>query len=87
MKINGEFIAREVVGEHILVPVGDTALRFNGVITMNEVGAVIWKGITEGEEEDGLLRRVLDEFDVSEETARKDLTEFLELLKQNELLV
>ena len=29
MKIKGEFIMRELVGEILLVPVGQTALQFN----------------------------------------------------------
>ena len=35
MKIKGEFIMRELVGEILLVPVGQTALQFNGMITLN----------------------------------------------------
>lgn len=39
MKISKEFILREIAGEYILVPVGKTALTFNGLVTVNEVGA------------------------------------------------
>ncbi len=87
MKINGEFIVREVVGEYILVPVGDTALHFNGIISLNEVSASIWKGLQEGKDKDQLLEGVLEEFDVSREVADADLEEFLQLLQKNQLLV
>ncbi len=87
MKINGEFIVREVVGEYILVPVGDTALHFNGIISLNEVSASIWKGLQEGKDKDQLLEGVLEEFDVSREVANADLEEFLQLLQKNQLLV
>ena len=42
MRINKEFVLREIAGDYILVPVGDTALEFNGLITLNEVGAFLW---------------------------------------------
>lgn len=87
MKINGEFMVREVVGEYILVPVGDTALRFNGIISLNEVSASIWKGLQEGKNKEQLLAGILEEFDVPQEVADADLEEFLQLLQNNQLLV
>lgn len=87
MKINGEFIVREVVGEYVLVPVGDTALHFNGIISLNEVSASIWKGLQEGKDKEQLLEGILEEFDVSREVASADLEEFLQILQKNQLLV
>ena len=86
MKINGEFIMREVVGEYVLVPVGDTALHFNGMISLNEVGACIWKGLSQGKEREALLEAVLEEFEVSREEADRDLEEFLDVLREKGLL-
>ena len=48
MKIKGEFIMRELVGEILLVPVGQTALQFNGMITLNPVSAQIWRSLEQG---------------------------------------
>lgn len=77
MKINGEFVLREVVGETILVPVGETALKFNGMITMNEIGGLIWKAIQEDKAEEEILDQIMDEYEVSREEAKKDMEEFL----------
>ena len=85
MKINGEFIVREIIGECVLVPVGETALRFNGIISLNPVSAVIWKGLLKNRERDQLLEDILDEFEVGREEAAADLDEFLQLLRQNKL--
>ena len=87
MKINGSFIMREIVGECILVPVEDTALQFSGIISLKEVGAVIWKGLEAGMDQSALLQKVLEEFEVSEEEARNDLEEFLQMLLRNKLIV
>ena len=86
MKINGEFIVREIIGECVLVPVGETALRFNGIISLNPVSAVIWKGLLENKDRDRLLEDILEEFEVERDQAAADLDEFLQLLRQNQLL-
>lgn len=82
MKIKGEFVLREIAGDTILVPVGETALSFNGMITMNAIGKLIWNALEQGEGRDQMLQKILERFDVSEETAGGDLDEFLAKLEQ-----
>ena len=86
MKIAGEFILRDVVGEHVLIPMGETALHFNGIISLNEVSACIWQGLEQEKSREELLAAVLEEFEVSPEEAGADLDEFLEMLRKNQLL-
>lgn len=86
MKINGELLVREVAGEIIAIPVGETALRFNGMICLNEVSATIWKGLQEEKSKEAILDSILQEFDVSEEEASTDLEDFLHQLRECELL-
>lgn len=86
MKINGEFILRQVAGESILVPVGSTALKLNGIITLDPVGAVIWQALETGKEKPAILEEILEKFEVSADVASADLDEFLQMLKANKLL-
>ena len=37
MKIDRNFVLREIAGEYIIIPTGKTALEFNGLITVNEI--------------------------------------------------
>lgn len=87
MKIKGELLLREVAGEIIAIPVGETALRFNGMICLNEVSAHIWKGLQEETSKEEILNSILQEFDVSMEEALTDLEDFLHQLKENDLLI
>lgn len=87
MKINGEFILREIAGDTILVPVGQTALKFNGIITLEPVGATIWKGLEAGMDFEGILAKILDTFEVEREQAETDLKEFLAQLEKQGFLV
>lgn len=86
MKLKGEFMVREVAGELLAIPVGQTALDFNGMIGLNDVSALIWKGIQEGKTKDAILENLLKEFDVSLEEAAGDLEQFLLELRKNDLL-
>ena len=43
MKIQKEFVLREIAGDYVIIPTGKTVLTFNGLITVNEVGAELWK--------------------------------------------
>ena len=82
MKINKEFVLREIVGDYIIIPTGRTVLEFNGLITVNEVGVTIWNMLQEEVTMDELVQGVLAEYDVEEAVARKDIQEFLgELVK------
>lgn len=81
MKIKGEFILREMAGDTVLVPVGQTALNFNGIVILQPVAAVIWQGIAEGLDKEQILERILDRFEVEREEAQKDLETFLQQLQ------
>lgn len=86
MKIDKSFILREIAGDYVIVPTGDTALQFNGLITVNEVGAFLWEKLQEEITEQELVEAVLAEYEVDAETARKDVSEFLDYLVQGAIL-
>ena len=87
MKINGEYILREVAGDAILVPVGETALQFNGILALEPVGALIWKDLSAGKDRNAILCDILEQFEVDPQTATNDLDEFLEQLRSENLLL
>lgn len=86
MKLSGEFVLRNIVGDIVVIPVGETALKFQGMIVLNEVSEVIWKCLKQETTFDEILRHVTDEFEVDSETAAADISEFLEKLQEYELL-
>ncbi|MFQ7522847.1 MAG: PqqD family protein [Terrisporobacter sp.] len=78
MNLNKDFILRNIAGESILVATGSATQDFNGMITLNEVATFILENIDECEREEVLVGKVLEEFEVDEETARSDVREFLD---------
>lgn len=86
MKVKEGYVLREVAGNSIVVAIGDGAVDFNGLITINEVGTFLWKLLINGTTRQGLLRAVLEEYDIDEQTAQKDIDEFIEKLRQAGLM-
>lgn len=81
MKIKLQFVTREIAGDTLLVPVGKTSLDLNGMLTLNELGAEIWKMLPEAADEEAVVQRILAEYDVSEDIVRTDVHEFLKKLR------
>lgn len=86
MKVLKEFVMREIAGDYVIIPTGKTVLTFNGLITVNEVGAELWKMLQSEVTFDDLLHRILEIYDVDEETAREDIQEFLNTLAEGNIL-
>ena len=86
MKIEKEYILRQIAGDYIIVPVGSAALEFNGMITVNETGAFLWEKLRKGTTKEELLHAMLEEYEVSEKEAEADIQEFLQMLQKNKIL-
>lgn len=77
MKIKSEFILREMAGQYIVVPVGKTAVDFNGMLTLNETAKYMWEQCTEDFTEETLMRAVAEEYGADEKTAAEAVKKFL----------
>ena len=86
MKFKKEFMLREIVGETILIPMGDSNNHFNGIITINERGKFIWENLESSKDEEELLHKILEEYEVEEKEAKEDLDEFLDKLRQVDII-
>jgi hypothetical protein len=86
MKIEKEFVLREIAGDYIIIPTGKTVLELNGLITVNEVGVTIWNMLQQNVELEDLVQGVLAEYEVDEATARADVQEFIAQLEKNHIL-
>lgn len=86
MRVKQGFVLREICGEYIIVPTGEIAIEFNGLMTVNEIGAFLWERLNQEVSFEDLLQAILDEYDVDEVTARIDLKEFIEYLNKYQIL-
>ncbi len=85
MKIKNGFAKRNIAGSEIVVPIGKQAREFNGMITLNESGGFLWDCFTKDISIDEAVEMLLNEYEVDEATARKDVEGFVKMLKDNGL--
>ncbi len=81
MKIKDGYLIREIAGAYVVVPAGEQVVEFNGLMTLNETAAFIWSILVDGADEDEVVKKMLDEYDVSEEKAKEDVRKVIDLLK------
>lgn len=86
MKIKSGFAKRKIADSNIVVPVGKATNDFNGMITLNESGSFFWDCLTSETSVDEVVKKVTSEYDIDENTARKDTENFVDMLRNNNLL-
>ena len=77
MKIEEGFILREAAGKTMVVAVGPAMEKFSGIITLNSPSVFLWRILEKGATEEQLVSALLNEYDVSEEVAKKDVKDFV----------
>lgn len=86
MKIKNGFMLREIAGTWIVVPIGQRVVEFNGLMTLSEAGAILWRKLEAGATMDELAAAILEDYDVDEKTARDDVQEFVAGVEDKGLL-
>lgn len=82
MHASKDYILREIAGETILIPSGAAAQKFNGLVTLNELGSFIWNALSEDLALDALTARITDVYEIDAATAKADAEEFLAELRK-----
>ena len=61
-------------------------MDFNGLITVNEIGAFLWDMLQNDVALEDMVAGVLKEYDVEENVAKEDIQEFLNVLIEGGIL-
>jgi hypothetical protein len=81
-----DLVTRDVAGEEIIVPIKGHVGDLEGVFTLNEVGAMIWRLIDGRTTALELAEAVRNEYDVEAAEAEKDVVDFLRSLEDAGLI-
>lgn len=84
MKIKNGFTLKKVMGSYMIVSTTDES--FNNVQTMNETGAFLWELLKEDTTIDSMSQKVAEEYEIDEETAKRDIEAFVDKLKSAGLI-
>ena len=87
MKASNKFITRKIANEHLLIPVGEAAMSIKGLIAMSESGAMLYEKLKTGCTRDDLIAALMAQYDVAQTVAAADTDEFLDQMRQLNMLV
>ena len=88
MQIKKDFTIQKVgTSSYVAVAVGETSKTFHGMVRLNETGAFLWEKMKKDCSEADLVEALLAEYEVSRETAERDVHRVVELLRENNILV
>lgn len=86
MKIKEDFILRKIADSYVVVPVNSMTLDFNGIINLNETGAFLFELLQQGATKDELLKKMIEEYSVSQKKASDDIDVFIEKVREADIL-
>ena len=82
MRRNPQFIMRAVADQQVIVPVGEAAAAYHGMLTVNGSGARIWELLSQDQTEQSLASALTEIYDIELDTALADVERFLEKLRK-----
>lgn len=80
MKLKSDFVLRQVAGTWVVLALGEAAVDFSGMLTLNESGAMLWHILEKGGDREALISALTAEYDVSHEQAGVDVDAFYRVL-------
>lgn len=86
MRVVSGFIVREIVSQTVAVPSGDSARRLSGLVSLNDCGKFLFELLQTERTEEELVQALVAEYEVDTSTARQDVADFIQLLRDNDLL-
>lgn len=86
-RVKNGFILREIAGEYLAIPVELASEDESCMAVLNEQGKFLWEQLNEPKSLSQLTAAMTECYEVSEEEARADIIEFVNLLSKNQLLM
>ena len=78
MRTKDGFTLRRVLGEAVILAEGSKLVNFNKMISLNETAAFLWESVCGKEfDEDMRVALLLENYEIDEETARRDVQDLL----------
>mgnify|MGYP002674544147 FL=1 len=85
MKLSNKFVLREIAGDSILIPIGQTDVQ--GMLLLNPVSMLIYQGLQNGNEPEEILQQIITEYDVEKTQAQDNLKETLAQMQELGIIV
>lgn len=86
MRIVPGFIVRQIADQIVAIPTGESSRTLSGLVALNDSGRFLFDLLQSPRTEEELIAAMQGTYEVDALTARADVAEFLQILRQNQLL-
>lgn len=87
MRINPKFKLRNLAGESVLFLQGEVEGETSKLMAFNEASVLLWDNFCNKDfETEDVANFILSEYDIDEQTARKDAQEWVDVLRKHGVL-
>lgn len=86
IKIKQDYMYKKIAGQDIIIPVGQTGMNTNSMMTLKGSGAFVYEMFYKGATVDEVVKELTETYDIDEVTARRDTENFVEKLKELNML-
>ncbi len=80
------FEMKNIAGDFLLIPRGNSAIDYSAVLVLNETGAFLWREMRTPVTISDLVKKLVDKFSPSVEQAQTDVERFIDKMLENELI-
>ena len=85
-RIKSGYILREIAGEYAIVPVDTESVFSNAVMALNDTAVFLWKAFEQPSTIEDVVRKGLQEYDVTEDVIRKSTEHFVKEMLDYKIL-
>ena len=86
MKLRPNFILNRVCGENVILAEGVENIDFSKIISLNDTAAFLWEQALQGPSDISLAQALVDNYEINEEVALRDVREILQIWKNEGLI-
>ena len=86
MKLKGNYQIKQVADQKVAIYCTEDTADLRRAVSLTGSAEIIFKQLLSGAEKEDLIKCLIENYDISEETAKKDVTNFLKLLYSYNLL-
>lgn len=86
MKVKKNYVLKEIADQIVVIPIEEEAVKFNGIISLNNSGKRLFEKLQVKTSETELAEFLMSIYDVNEDKARKDVSDFIAIMREHNLL-
>lgn len=86
MKVRDGFVLKQIAENTVVVPAGNDLVSIDSLLMLNSTGCFLWNLLQTDSTIEFLANSLVSEYNIDFSTARADATEFVNVLKESNIL-